>query len=179
MFAVVARTFGTCGPFRLRSRRVRVTHTLLCIAALAVSPGVCGACARGCLDRAGESPTAGIACAVAANRGHGSCCGTMDEPSNGSQRPVGPPTTPADAADGILNFSTCCGDGPGCECRLAPREDPSAVLKPCETVEPASWEALVGTIGPSAREQNTLAVRSLPERPPSRPVRVLYGVWRN
>ena len=43
MFAVVARTAPATGAILLRSRAARVTHTLLFIAALAVSPGVCGA----------------------------------------------------------------------------------------------------------------------------------------
>ena len=46
--AIVARTASTARAATLSGRAARVTHTLLFIAALVVSPGVCDACASGC-----------------------------------------------------------------------------------------------------------------------------------
>ncbi len=188
MFAVVARTFGAVGVASLRSRQVRVTHTLLFIAALAVSPGVCGACARGCpengLNRSDTSLSTGVFFAVATTRGHGSCCGTMDGPSQGSQSPGLRPHTTADVADGILNFHSdslaCCNGGAECDCLLEPRGDPAAaVTAASEAFEPRPFTVAEASILPTdGLAVGAVARQCLPDKPPSRPVRVLYGVWR-
>lgn len=184
MLALVARTFGAGGARALRSRQVRVTHTLLFIAALVVSPGVCAACARGCVERSSDrslsSPSTGTSFAVAATRGHGSCCGTMDGPIQGSQGPGHRPHTTADAADGSLHSLMMVCGGESCDCLLEAREVSSAVTSPLESFEEESFVAS----GP-ALQRPTLAIvgplelRGFPEKPASRPVRVLYGVWRN
>jgi hypothetical protein len=184
MLAVVARTFGARRAFGLRSRHVRVTHTLLFIVALAVSPGVCGACARGCPEpgakHGGCSPRSGVVCAVAATRGHGSCCGTSDGPCDGSLSPGSRSTPAADAADGILSLSGCCGGGPGCDCLLKPRGSDSAVTASTVHVDPRpSSLAVIAMVCFAAQATASIDFRGLPEKPPSRPVRVLYGVWRN
>lgn len=184
MLAVVARTFGAGGASVLRSRQVRVTHTLLFIAALIVSPGVCAACARGCLEQgspcSASSPSTGISFAVAATRGHGSCCGTMDGPIQGSQGPGHRPHTTADAADGFLHSLMMVCGGESCDCLLAARDVTSAVTSASESfeLEPfvASWAVLQR---PTVAIAGPLELRGFPEKPASRPVRVLYGVWRN
>lgn len=185
MLAVVARTLKVGGPLRLSGAVVRVTHTLLFIAALAVSPGVCGACARGCSERdasvaSGMIPRMGTACAVAETRGNGTCCGAMDGPSEAGTPPGACPATATDAADGMVVGYVCCGGGPGCDCLLEPRDDTEAVPK-----EATCWGH--GPLGAS----EAVFLRSVIElagepglrvplvKPPERSVRVLYGVWRN
>jgi hypothetical protein len=110
MFAVVARTFAGGGAFRLRSRGVRVTHTLLFIAALTVSPGVCGACASGCPNggkAALGSPGTGVAFFPEA-RGCGACCGLT---SGGANSPC-----PECDCCGCCATGVCTCDDCGCCC---------------------------------------------------------------
>jgi len=185
MFAVVARTLKAGGPLRLSGAVVRVTHTLLFIAALAVSPGVCGACARGCLERdasvaSGMTPRTGTACAVAAIRYCGSCCVAMDGASEANTPPGRRPADAADAADGILNTSACCGGGLGCGCLLEPRDDTEAVPAKAERSEPAPATVHAAAFRPSVIELAGAPGLRVPlVKPPERSVRVLYGVWRN
>jgi len=182
MFAVVARTGSGRGAIRLRSRSVRVIHTLLYSAALAVSPGVCGACASGCpaVGTANSgSPGTGVAFAVAATQGRGSCCGAVPNGWPPGSDPRGDsPTGVADAADGF--GGSCCHGATGCDCLLEPRSVEAAVppaTSPLETggPMPAAIAAIPFTVVQPAGAVFVVAA----ERPPERPVRVLYGVWRN
>ncbi len=180
MFAVVARTASAGGA--ARGRALRVTHTLLFSVALIVSPGVCGACASGCPEgvRAGSgSPGTGVAFAVAATHGRGSCCGTTPDrlPQESDPR-GGPPTGVADAADGIA--SSCCQGGAGCGCLLEPRTADAAVLPATSPIEVGGPEPAVSAVVQVATELPAAPAPSMATaRPPERPVRVLYGVWRN
>lgn len=182
MSAVVARTVSTVRPFVARRRGVRVTHTLLFSVALIVSPGVCGACASGC-PQGGIAPTGlpgtGVAFAVAATHGRGSCCGAIpDGPPPGCDSPGDPPTGVADAADGIS--LPCCRGGAGCDCLLEPRAAEAAVPPATSPIDsggpmPAAFAALPLIIDPPTAPRLATPVG----RPQGRSVRVLYGVWRN
>jgi len=125
-----------------------------------------------------SSPSTGISFAVAATRGHGSCCGTMDGPTKGSQGPGHRPHTTADAADGFTG--SCCRGATGCDCLLEPRSAEAAVPPATSPMEvggpmPAAIAAIPLPLVPPATA--TFVVAAM--RPPERPVRVLYGVWRN
>jgi hypothetical protein len=182
MFAVVARTAPVGGALVARGRAARVTHTLLFSVALIVSPGVCGACASGCPEgvRASSgSPGTGVAFAVAATHGRGSCCGTIPNGlPTGSDPRGGSPTGVADAADGIA--FPCCRGAAGCDCMLEPRRVEAAVppaTSPIEVGGPmpaaiAFWAAVI-----DEPHRSALVIPAV--RPPERPVRVRYGVWRN
>lgn len=182
MFAVVARTASAGGAFTARGRALRVTHTLLFSVALIVSPGVCGACASGCPEgvcAAPGSPGTGVASAVAATHGRGSCCGAIpDGLPSGSDLRGSTPTGVADAADGFAG--SCCRGATGCDCLLEPRSAEAAVPPATSPIEfggpmPAAIAAIPFTIVQPAKA--TFVVAAV--RPPERPVRVLYGVWRN
>jgi hypothetical protein len=182
MFAIVARTASEGGAFSLRSRAARVTHTLLFAAALAISPGVCGACASGCSTRgfaAAGIPGTGVAFAVAATHGGTSCCGTSaGGPPEGTVSPDASPAAVADAADGIS--LPCCRGAAGCDCLLEPRESEAAV--PPATSSADAGEPMPAAIAVLAdlAETASRAVQLTPgQRRPERPARVLYGVWRN
>jgi hypothetical protein len=182
MFAEVARTASSGGAFATRGQAARVTHTLLFSVALVVSPGVCGACASGCPAggiAASDSPGTGVAFAVTATHGRGSCCGTIPNgPPSGSDPPGNPPTGVADAVDGIA-FS-CCRGTAGCDCLLEPRSPEAAVPSATAPVEPGGPMPAVSVVRASVAELPScprLIVATV--RPPERPVRVLYGVWRN
>jgi hypothetical protein len=182
MFAGVARTASAGGAFASCGWAVRVTHTLLFSVGLTVSPGVCGACASGCLDRgiaAPGSPGTGVASAVAATHGRGSCCGAIPEGLAAGLAPLaGSPLTVADAADGFS--MSCCRGETGCDCLLEPRSAEAAVPPATSPIDlggpmPAAIAAIPFTtmVPPAA------LVAAATVRPPERPVRVLYGVWRN
>jgi hypothetical protein len=182
MFAVVARTASAGGAFAARSRVMRVTHTLLFSVALIVSPGVCGACASGCPaggDAASGFPGTGDASAVAATHAGGSCCGAIRGGAPQGSDPRGDsPAGMADAADGFL--LSCCHGSTGCECLLEPRPAEAAMPPATSSIEvggpmPAASAAVPFAIVQPATA--TFVVAALP--PPERPVRVLYGVWRN
>ena len=182
MFAGVARTASAGGAFASCGWAARVTHTLLFSVALTVSPGVCGACASGCLDRgiaAPGSPGTGVASAVAATHGRGSCCNAIpDGLSQGSDPRGNSPTAVADAADG---FSMSCRHGEtGCDCLLEPRTTDAAVppaTSPLEVGGP--MPAVIASVPLAAALPAARALITATARPPERPVRVLYGVWRN
>ncbi|MFM7135912.1 MAG: hypothetical protein ACKO1M_02420 [Planctomycetota bacterium] len=181
MFAVVARTASASGAFAARGRALRVTHTLLFSVALIVSPGVCGACASGCPDggnAVADSPGTGVASAVAATHGRGSCCGAIpDGLPQGSNLRGDSPTGVADAADGFAG--SCCRGATGCDCLLEPRPAEAAVppaTSPSEVGGPMPAAIAVLPLASVAPVAGAVAVAM---RPPERPVRVLYGVWRN
>lgn len=97
MFAMVART-GRTGRMETSGRHaVRVTHALLFLSAMILSPGVCDACGTGCCNgvshAVADGSTAGTASSVAATH----CCGS----------PTGPSCSVADAGDGDQNNGAC------------------------------------------------------------------------
>lgn len=169
MFAVVARTFAGSGAKGLRSRGVRVTHTLLFIAALSVSPGVCGACASGC-PNGGETALGSSGTGVAffpETTGCGACCGLASS------------ETKAEGGSGDERGLSCCGS-PGCRCLLEPRSEQAAVPATVLLLDSVTAVATPLTILPPAGlDAGVATAAAVPERPPERPVRVLYGVWRN
>jgi len=184
MFAVVARTGSAGGSFAARLSVVRVTHTLLLIAALTVSPGVCSGCATGCLERGAttsdSAPTMAAACAVAATHGCGSCSGAIqDGPPEGTASPGASPAAVADAADG-LSALPCCHGRAGCDCLLEPRQGEAAV-PPATSVGDAAepMPAAIAALPPIVASSAGRRLEPVAARPPRRPVRVLYGVWRN
>lgn len=183
MFATVARTIRARRARAPRNRVARVTHTLLFLAALAVPPGLRDACAAACCAEGPIPPAACVAAgaesAVAPTHGCGSCCGTIASvsPDEGSLAD-GSPATVADAADGSFPAGCCGGDR--CGCLMAPRGDESAAT-PTDGPRPGAHAA--SAVGAVAAVPVDAAERTVPDdgrdRPPERPVRVLYGVWRN
>jgi hypothetical protein len=186
--AIVARTASTVRAATLSGRAARVTHTLLFIAALVVSPGVCDACASGCSQggfAAAGIPSTGAAFAVAATHDCQSCCSTISGgPPEGTLSPDASPAAVADAADGIFLPSPvpCCGAGgcgQRCGCLLAARDDVVAVVA-AEPL-PELGAGLLAT--PCLMSEGLLStghgLLSSAEPSPGRPFRVLYGVWRN
>ena len=182
MSAVVARTASAGGAFAARGRVMRVTHTLLFSVALIVSPGVCGACASGCPAGGDAAPGlsgTGDALAVAATHAGGSCCGAIrGGPLQGSDPRGDSPTGVADAADGFV--LSCCHGATGCDCLLEPRSAEAAVppaTSPMEVGGPVPAASAVLPFSTVTPATATFVVAAVP--PPERPVRVLYGVWRN
>lgn len=158
MPAMVARTGINLRPDSAARAPVRVTHALLYLAATVASPGVCDACTALCR-------AAGFASSVAATH----CCGS---PEQATARPV------ADAGDGDQITAARC-DG-SCRCQLSARgplsarpEDPAGLESP--GLLPASPAA---TLDACVIERAAVAVSGGPPGP-ARPVRILYGVWRN
>lgn len=169
MLADVARTILGSGAGMVRSRGVRAAHTLLFTAALAVSPGLCGACATGGCGSVSTPPdrSACTGVAVIAKPAH-SCCGGRLE------------SLPAEGEGSGGVSRACCGGGDDCDCLLEPRRESRATL----TVKPALDGAVVsGPISPLVvtviDDGGAVSPVDLLGRPPGRPVRVLYGVWRN
>lgn len=183
MSANVARTAvgpRGCAPGR---RAARVTHALLVIAVTVVPPGVHGTCPgcplpagpHGCC--AGPTAAAAQACdaaAVAATH----CCGSHASAGPGMPTDVSsaqrvPTSSVADAADG----------GPsspgGCRCSLEPSDRavvgpvPRPVATGAAFPVPAAIAAAVLMPTATARVPDASAFA------PPRPIRVLYGVWRN
>jgi hypothetical protein len=188
MFAMVARTASIgripCRILAAGSQAARVTHTLLFLAAqiALLSPGVCDACVKGCCA-SGTPRIADVASpflhevvassAVAGGGEAGSCCGV-------------------NATDDMVVVS--CGDtGPEkCQCQLRSRNvraTAASTGQPDRRGSHSRWDgsAAAGAVawlppvtGQSDGLQPTAgAMHSGASAIPSRPVRVLYGVWRN
>lgn len=188
MFAMVART-ASIGRFLCRmpavgSQAARVTHTLLFLAAqiALLSPGVCDACVKGCCS-SGTPRIADVASpflhgvvassAVAGSGEAGFCCGV-------------------NATDDVA--AAPCGDaGPErCQCQLRPRNVRTAAASASQSDRRGShprWDGSVAAgavawlppvTGQSDGLQPTAGrMHSGATAIPARPVRVLYGVWRN
>ena len=190
MSATVART-GSFRPEATTGRlTVRVTHALLFLAAAAVPPGVCDACPAcptraersdspdGSQDRPAGSRQQGVAAAVAASH----CCGPRASPvpcvpTGRSPADRMPPRSVADAGDGA---PSCCAAG--CTCLLEPRDgQPDAIAAAAAGLSHDLGVALPpGGLPTLTTAQAATRIERLSDvRPPSRPVRVLYGVWRN
>ena len=192
MFAMVART-ASIGRIPCRipaagSRAARVTHTLLFLAAqiLVLAPGVCDACVKGCCE-SGTPRIADVASPILASNlpssaaitgcGSDHCCGL----------PVADPVTERVTADrGTVDVTAAC------RCELEPRQIPPANLQSGgfsgrrEIVR--SWTSVdaalpVAWLPPLSGRHDGLQSLAFAQESaatiPSRPVRVLYGVWRN
>ncbi len=196
MSAIVART-ASIGRFSCRIPAVghrvvhqaaRVTHTLLFLAAqiALLSPGVCDACVKGCCE-SGTPRIADVASPVlAANLpsstaiggcGSDHCCGL----------PVADPVTEKAAADrGTADVTAAC------RCQFEPRQIPPADLQSggftsrreivrswtsVDAALPVAW--LPPLNGQHDGLQPLASIQESAAAIPSRPVRVLYGVWRN
>jgi hypothetical protein len=189
MFAMVARTVSigrmSCRiPAAGSHQAARVTHTLLFLAAqiLVLAPGVCDACVKGCC----ESGTPRIA-DVASPFFHGVFAGSAGAGGCEDGHCCGVTATDDVAADP-------CGDaGPEkCQCQLEPRSIPPAAAaagQPDRRGSHPRWDDGAG-VGAMAwlppvtgqwdgRQPTARAVHGGAAAIPTRPVRVLYGVWRN
>ena len=192
MSAIVART-ASIGRFSCRMPAVghqaaRVTHTLLFLAAqiALLSPGVCDACVKGCCE-SGTSRIADVASPILASNppfftaiggcGSDHCCGLA----------VADPVTEKAAVDrGATDVTAAC-----C-CQLVPRQIPPADLQSggftsrreivrswtsVDAALPVAW--LPPLNGQHDDLQSLACIQEAAAAIPSRPVRVLYGVWRN
>jgi hypothetical protein len=188
MSATVARTRSgwpeaTAGRFA-----VRVTHTLLFLAAAAVPPGVCDACPAcpvraersdsrdGLSDRAAGSRQEGIAAAVAGSHRCGACASPLPcMPTGRSPVDRMPPGSVVDPGDGAPS------SGGGCHCQWQARDLSDVTLVGGATA--ASGSADMAVDWPSSRPDPggvaAVTLAAAAGRGPDRSVRVLYGVWRN
>jgi hypothetical protein len=188
MSATVARTRSgwpeaTAGRFA-----VRVTHTLLFLAAAAVPPGVCDACPAcpvraersdsrdGLSDRAAGSRQEGIAAAVAGSHRCGACASPLPcMPTGRSPVDRMPPGSVVDPGDGAPS-----SDG-GCHCQWQARDLSDVTLVGGGTA--AAGSADMAAVWPASRPDSggvaAVTQAAAAGRVPDRPVRVLYGVWRN
>lgn len=183
MSANVARTAAGRWGFAPGGRAARVTHTLLVIAVTVVPPGVRGTCS-GCPPPGGPwaccagptagAPPPGAVAAVTATH----CCGSHASvdpgtPTGASSADRVPSTSVADADDG----------GPhspgGCRCSLAPRDRAGEGSAPRPTVVGAALPVPVAIAAPLAIPAAVAVAPDAAAFAPPRPVRVLYGVWRN
>jgi len=196
MFAMVARTASIgriprripCRIPAAGSQAARVTHTLLFLAAqiALLSPGVCDACVKGCCE-SGTPRIADVASPILASNLPSStaigCCGS----DHGCSLPFADPVTEKATADrGAASVTAVC-----C-CELPPRQIPPANLESGgfsgrrEIVR--SWASVdaalpVAWLPPLSGRHDALHALAFAQESaatiPSRPVRVLYGVWRN
>jgi hypothetical protein len=180
---MTGRASRTRPSFRIRSGSVvpRLCLAVLFAAASLVSPGVCDACVKGCCesgtpriaDVASPFFHDGVASSAVAGGGEaGSCCGV-------------------NATDDVA-VVPCGDDGPEkCRCQLEPREVPPAAAssgrldrRERQVGWPSGADAVaVAWLPPlNGRHDGLQSLASARESAaaiPSRPVRVLYGVWRN
>ena len=182
MSAVVARTASAGRAYSPRRRAARVTHTLLLSVALIVPPGVCGACASGCAaggNAQPNSPGTGVAFVDAATHGCGSCCKAIpDGLPAGLAAPGGASSPVADAVSGGLG--SCCHGATGCDCLLEPGRSEAAVPPATSPIDPGGPMPVAIAVLPwIAAASASPAGGDDVDRRPERPVRVLYGVWRN
>lgn len=193
MSATVARTRSFRPGATAGRAAVRVTHTLLFLAAAAVPPGVCDACPAcptraersdspgGLRDRAAGSWQQGIAAAVAGSHRCGACASTLPcMPTGRSPADRMPPGSVADPGDGAPSSCDSCADA--CTCLLEPRDPASEAIAAASAGLPRdlAMAAPHGVLPTLAMTPAATRIARLSDvRPPGRPVRVLYGVWRN
>lgn len=193
MSATVARTRSFRPEATARRIAVRVTHTLLFLAAAAVPPGVCDACPAcptraersdsrdGLPDRAAGSRHEGIAAAVAGSHRCGACASTIPcMPTGRSPADRMPPGSVADPGDGAPSSCGSCADA--CTCLLEARDPPAEAIAAASAGLPrdGGMAAPHGVLPTLATNRAATRIGQLSDvRPPGRPVRVLYGVWRN
>ena len=140
----------------------RLCLAVLFAAASLVSPGVCDACEKGCCHATGAAPIAAAATPVAVHAAlpAAACCGTA---------PAGCETPRAE------------GDS-ACQCQFGPQEAlPAASRNAAQERDHTPWP--VAWTGPATIDRD-LAPRALgglglaETSIPARPMRVLFGVWR-
>jgi len=170
------------------SQAARVTHTLLFLAAqmAVLASGVCDACVKGCCE-SGTPRIADVASPILASNlssstaisgcGSDRCCGL---PVAG---PIAEKVT-ADRGTGVVTAA--------CRCQLEPRQIPPADLQSGafsgRREIARSWTGVDASLavawlpplnGQHEGLQSLAFVRESASAIPTRPVRVLYGVWRN
>ena len=178
MFANVARTAAGRRGFAPGGRAARVTHALLVIAVAVVPPGVRGSCSGGphacCAGQTAAAPWGSAAAAVAATHGCGShASADPGMPTDASSAARVPESSVADAADGGMHSPRRCG------CRLTAHDRATAgpVPRPVAAADPATLVvALADAVVPRSLPA---VVAAATDRPPPRPARVLFGVWRD
>jgi hypothetical protein len=183
MSANVARAAASRRGFAPGGRAARVTHALLVIAVTVVPPGVRGAC-TGCPIPGGRQECCGGPSAAAAPAGAVAavaathCCGSHasadpDAPPDASSGDRAAKSSVADAADG----------GPhspgGCRCTLSPRDRADAGRVPRPAAGGAACPPSAAIVAAVAIPAATAFVPDAAAFAPPRPLRVLYGVWRN
>ena len=195
MSARVART-ASIGPFSCRMpvvghrvvhQAARVTHAVLVLAAqiALLSPGVCDACVKGCC----ESGTPRIVDVASPILGSNLPSSTAIS-GCGSDHCCCLPVADRDAEKGADRGAA--GVTAACRCQLEPRQIPPADLQSGEFSGRReivrSWTSVdadvpVAWLPPLTGRHDGLQSLSLAQESaaaiPSRPVRVLYGVWRN
>jgi len=192
MFAMVARTASigrlSCWTPAVGHRAARVTHALLFLAAQIVllSSGVCDACVRGCC-KSGTPRIADVASPILPSNlpsstaingcGLGHCCGL----------PVADRVAEKAAEDpGVAAVTAAC------RCQFEPRQIPPADLQSggfsgrreivrswtsVDAALPMAWSPPL--TGRHDGLQSLALAQESAATIPSRPMRVLYGVWRN
>ena len=195
MSAIVART-ASIGRFfcrmpvvghRVVHQSARVTHTLLFLAAqiALLSPGVCDACVKGCC----ESGTPRIVDVASPILGSNLPSSTAIS-GCGSDHCCCLPVADRDAEKGADRGAA--GVTAACRCQLEPRQIPPAdlqsggfsgrreIVRSWTSVDadvPVAW--LPPLTGRHDGLQSLACAQASAAAIPSRPVRVLYGVWRN
>jgi len=169
MFAMVART-GRTGRMETSGRHaVRVTHALLFLSAMILSPGVCDACGTGCCNGVSHAVAGGSAAGTASSVAATHCCGS----------PTGPSCSVADVGDGdqINGACRCVLERRSTTAATTARgsEESRGMRAPLPAA--AAWvslpvDPLAGS--PAGDREALLAALSIP----TRPVRVLLRVWR-
>jgi len=151
----------------------RVMTAVLLLVATTVSPGVCDACPQsGCIRGAAASNSA-TACPACAGMG---TAAVADSGCHGTPL-AGQPRDGMEAGDGPLNSCETC------RCMLAPRGAEDAVVRVAGdgvVLPDAASQSCVTAPVAMADFGRPLATAFLAgDLIPARPVRVLYGVWRN
>lgn len=112
-----------------------------------------------------------VSCA-ACSRGTGNCCIAA--------------TSPPEVAGGCCSLAEAAGarpgaaTDPGCRCRLEPRDEAPFALdgktdRPADGLPPTT---VAPPVEPVVDDRAVMAPDTA-ARPPGRPVRILYAVWRN
>ena len=196
MSAIVARTASigwlSCRMpavgHRVVHQAARVTHTLLFLAAqiALLSPGVCDACVKGCC----ESGTPRIADVASPILGPNLPSSTAIS-GCGSDHCCGLPVADRDAEKAAEDRGAVAVTA-ACRCQLEPRQIPPADLQSggfsgrreivrswtsVDAAPPVAW--LPPLTGRHAGLQSLSLAQEAAAAIPSRPMRVLYGVWRN
>ena len=191
MSARVART-ASIGRFSCRMpavgrRAARVTHAVLVLAAqiALLSPGVCDACVKGCCE-SGTPRIVDVASPILGSNLPSSTAISGCESDHCCCLPVADRDTERQADRGAAGVTAAC------RCQLEPRQIPPAdlqsggfsgrreIVRSWTSVDadvPVAW--LPPLNGRHDGLQSLACAQASAAAIPSRPVRVLYGVWRN
>jgi len=169
-------------------RAARMTHTLLFLAATILAPGVCDACVKGCCA-SNVARIADVAFPLPRSADcheTSPCCSAGLEPVRAAAN-VAPASGAGTAGADEVQLGNHGSDG--CQCQLHPRDHtPSAVTLgqaadrgiqfygDCGPAGvPAAWIATA--VEHTGLSPGGWAAQWAANRIPTRPVRVLYGVW--